>query len=791
MQELTWKAKLTAAMPEDLAHQIDIFEGQMALMQQGRLDEKVFAETRLRQGVYGQRYDNGRRHDGQEDRTLPFTPATKGPGTFWDAPGMQRIKIPFGRLTPDQLEVLAELADEYSDAILHVTTRQDIQLHYVHIEDTPDLMRRLAAVGITTKEACGNVTRNVTGCHLAGVCRSEAFDISPYAQSLTDFLLGHDDAQDFGRKLKIAFSGCEQEACGLVMMHDIGFVAKQQEVAGVKVNGFTMVVGGGLGAVPHQAQVLEAFVPANEILPITQAIARVFARLGEKKNRNRARIKFLVAKMGIDAFRELVQQERAQLPYDPRWDAIEVEAAGYEESPFKPSVALNGQARPEGFDNWLKTNVYAQRQAGYATVTIRLPLGDLTATQAVQLADIVREHVGEHIRLTVEQNIVLRWVSEADLPNLYSALVAAGLGKAGAESIADITSCPGTDTCKLGIAASRGLAGTLMSRLDEKLESLPEEIKNLRIKISGCFNSCGQHHVADIGFYGNSRKVGNFKVPHFQVVLGGQWKENAASFGLAMGAVPSRLIPEVLEAITQAFVDGKEDAESFQAWVTRLGKKSVREIIRPFMVTPVYESQPEFFSDWGDPRVFTLNDLGIGECAGEVVSLFSIEIAKAESEIFEAQVALDEKQYADADERAYKAMLEAARALLRTKDPNVGTGADEIVKQFRLQFYDTKLFFDKYAKGKFGRYLFNRHDRSHFEPTLERARQSVEEAQLFIEAAHACDMRLNSSPIEPAPATSSTTKGKLPPAGGPKLPPKPAVSRKATLPPQWNPKTSK
>ncbi|MFK7843777.1 MAG: nitrite/sulfite reductase [Rhodothermales bacterium] len=772
MKELTWKAKVEEAMPEELAHQIDIFEGQMELMQRGKLDEKVFAETRLRQGVYGQRYDNGRRHDGRQDRQIAFPAATKGPGTAWDAPGMQRIKIPFGRLTPDQLEELADLADEYSDGILHVTTRQDIQLHYVHIEDTPDMMRRLAGVGITTKEACGNVTRNVTGCHLAGVCRSEKFDISPYAQSLTEFLLGHDDAQDFGRKLKVAFSGCEQEACGLVMMHDVGFVAKQQEIEGSVVNGFKMVVGGGLGAVPHQAKVLEEFVPANEILPITQAIARVFARLGEKKNRNRARIKFLVAKLGIEAFREMIYEERKQLPYDPRWDSITEEAAGYEEVPFKPSVALNGQTRPDGFDAWLKTNVYAQRQPGYVTVTLRLPLGDLTSNQAVQLADIVREFVGEHVRMTVEQNIVLRWVSESDLPNLYTALKSVGLGQAGAESIVDITSCPGTDTCKLGIAASRGLAGTLISQLDKKFETLPDIVKELRIKISGCFNSCGQHHVADIGFYGNSRKVGNYKVPHFQVVLGGTWKDNAASFGLAMGAVPSKLIPDTLEAITKAFVSGKAADETFQTWVTRLGKKEVREIIKPFMITPDFETQPGFFSDWGDPRVFTLNDLGIGECAGEVVSLFSIEISKAESEVFDAQIALDDGRYRRADARAYQAMLHAARALLRTKDPNVSTEPQEIVQRFKSEFYDTELFFDQFAKGKFARYLFTRHSkqssREVFEPVLEVARQTIEEAQLFIEAAHACDMRLNS--VSAAPVKTPLSKASLPPAG--KLPPK-------------------
>ena len=223
----TWKDVLKDRMPLDWSEEIDLFEGQMELRRQDRFDEKVFAETRLRRGAYGQRYDNGHRHDGSLTRQLEFSEApTKGPDTEWHAPGMQRIKVPFGGLNPEQLDVLAELAEEYSDEILHVTTRQDIQLHFVHIEDTPDLMRRLASVGITTREACGNSVRNVTACPLAGVCHSETFDTTPYANALFEFLLGHDDVQDFGRKFKPAFSGCEHEACGLVKMHDIGYLAQ-------------------------------------------------------------------------------------------------------------------------------------------------------------------------------------------------------------------------------------------------------------------------------------------------------------------------------------------------------------------------------------------------------------------------------------------------------------------------------------------------------------------------------------------------------------------------------------
>src|SRR5690606_15396564 len=244
--------------------------------------------------------------------------------------------------TPRQMEVLAELADEYSDGILHVTTRQDFQLHFVHIEDTPDLMRRLAAVGITTQEACGNTVRNVTACPLAGICHDEPFDVTPYAKAMAYFLLGHPDTQDFGRKFKTAFSGCEQHACGLVSIHDLGLLARTREVDGKVQRGFTVFVGGGLGAIPHQARVLVEFATEDEIMPLAQAAARVFARLGEKKNRNRARLKFLVEQLGIDEFRRLVFEEREKLPHDERWTSYLPEVENYQETPVKTPVSLNG-----------------------------------------------------------------------------------------------------------------------------------------------------------------------------------------------------------------------------------------------------------------------------------------------------------------------------------------------------------------------------------------------------------------------------------------------------------------
>ena len=314
-----WKEHLGDQIPQDLGRDIDIYETQLELKRQNKIADELFGETRLRRGVYGQRYDNGQRFDGQKTQVLeyPCEDLTKGVATVWDAPGMQRIKVPFGGLTADQMDVLAERAEEYSDGILHITTRQDIQLHYVHIDDTPSIMRRLAASGITTQEACGNSLRHITACPLSGVCRTETFDVTPYADGATQFLLGHPDCQDFGRKFKIAFSGCAHEACGLTSMHDVGVIAK---VEGDK-RGFEFYVGGGLGAVPHQAKLMYEFLPVEELLPMIQSIARVFARLGEKNNRARARLKFLISKLGLDEFKNLVEEERKILPHDDGWTA--------------------------------------------------------------------------------------------------------------------------------------------------------------------------------------------------------------------------------------------------------------------------------------------------------------------------------------------------------------------------------------------------------------------------------------------------------------------------------------
>jgi sulfite reductase (ferredoxin) len=740
-----WRAALADRVPAELAAEIDVFESEIALRKQNRIEERVFAETRLRRGVYGQRYDNGHRYDGRTERTLeyPSGELTKGPDTAWDAPGMQRIKIPYGGMNARQLEVMADLAEEYSDGIAHVTTRQDFQLHFIHVDDTPALMRRLAAVGITTREACGNSVRNVTACPIAGVCHDEVFDVTPYANACAQFLLGHPDVQDFGRKFKIAFSGCKDQPCGLVMLHDMGAIAVERtRDDGTVERGFELYVGGGLGSVPFQAKMFDGFVPPEELLPLSQAISRVYARLGEKKNRAAARIKFLIKKLGIDEFRRLVLAERAELPDDPRWRKYIEEAKRFEELPLKAGAPTNGVQPPAGFAAWSASNVYRQRQPGYATVTITLPLGDITARQLRKLADIARTYVRETVRTTVEQNMVLRWVSEADLPALYRELAEVDLHAPGAGTIVDITACPGTDTCKLGIASSRGLAGEIRERLLRRSMELDEVIRGLRIKVSGCFNSCGQHHVADIGFYGTSRTIKGHKVPHFQVVLGGQWTKNAGSYGLAMGSAPARNVPEVLERITGRYLEYRSNGESFQDFVRSVGKKDLRAMLQDLLQVPAYEVDSSFYSDWGDPREFSMGDLGTGECAGEVVTLTQFNLASAEQLVFEAQLRLDDMDFAGADSLSYRAMVEAARALVKTEILDVPGAPDTVVSEFRRRFYDTGLFSDKYAGGKFANYLFRRHQSPPESPSRDTAHQVVEESQLFIEAAHACYERM-------------------------------------------------
>jgi len=751
----SWREALADKIPPSMAEEIDDFENQMELRKAGKLEEKVFAELRLRRGAYGQRYDNGKRHDGFRTQEIPFPRRglTKGPETEFDAPGMQRIKIPFGKLSAEQLEVLAECAEEYSNGVLHITTRQDVQLHFVDIEDTPDMHRRLAAVGITTREACGNSVRNVTGCPYAGICRHEAFDISPYADAEMRFLLGHRDVQDFGRKFKIAYSGCAEDAlgCGRAMMHDLGFVAAVRTVDGRAERGFRVVVGGGLGPVPHVAKELYDFLPVAEMLPISQAIARVYARLGEKRNRNKARIKFLVAQLGIDELKRLVEAERVALGSEYSWNELVPAADAGQE--FLAAPITDGRTAPApGFAEWQQTNVYTPRQEGFVAVLVNLPLGDLTARQARRLAHVVRTYTADALRTTADQNFLIRWIHRADLVAVYNALFDAKLGLNGATTIADVTTCPGTDTCKLGIASSRGLGAELRQRLSDRALQLDPVVKDVHVRVSGCPNSCGLHHIGDIGFYGSSRNVGSYKVPHFQVILGGSLEDNAAHYGLAIGAVPSKRAPETVDRLLGYYSSERTDGESFRDWVVRIGKKTIKERLQDLMTVPSHDEDPSFYVDWHDAREYTIGDIGVGECAGEVVSLTQFSLATAESKVFDASLMVDDEQATDeevlnASRVAYGAIVTAAQGLVKARDPDIASEPTAVFEAFKRNFVDTGVFLDRFVGTSEWQYFQAAHDARGEAKDRDEARRRVEEAQLFIEAAHACYSRLTPAAV--------------------------------------------
>jgi sulfite reductase (ferredoxin) len=692
-----------AHLPPAVREELDVFETELHRVQAGQMSEKVFLEFRLRHGVYGQRQDGVQ---------------------------MQRIKIPMGLLTTRQMMQLADLSEEYSDGVSHITTRQDIQFHFVDINDTPNLMRRLAEVGITTREACGNVVRNVTCCHQAGVCGDEAFDTTSHARAMAYFMLRHPDAQNFGRKFKIAFSGCADHACGLARMHDIGAIAKVQEVDGKRIEGFEVWLGGGLGSLPHQAKLYREFVPAGEMLPLAQAIGRVFGRLGEKQNRSKARMKFLIARLGIDEFRRLVDEERARLPLDERWERDV--AAARELIDEKPLKAPSDLKLPENPDpqmlRWLETNVRPQRQPGYSMIEIFLPLGDIGADQLRGLANLCRRFVRDTVRTTVEQNLLVRWISNEDLPAFYEGLQALGLAEAGAQRLMDITACPGTDSCKLGISSSRGLAAALHHKFSNGMQALGER-NDLKVKISGCFNSCGQHHIADIGLFGSVQRKQNHTAPVFQVVLGGTMQRNAASYGLAIGKVPSHNAVKAIEKLSNFYSAEKRGNETLGDVVERVGKARLKEELEELSVLPTFEEAPEFYKDVRQPWEYSKN-VGVGECAGEMVDQAEFMLEDADRLNFEATLALEQGNSAEAARKAYEAQRKAADGLLSTKGLLLSDKYDTVT-EFRKFFYDgPSVFWKPFAEN-----FLRSAEENVEELDAEQCRLRVEEATLFIEQA--------------------------------------------------------
>lgn len=576
------------AIAEIPKYQQDIqdIRGEIKRLRSGEVNEDDFKKYRLQRGIYGQK----QKPDIQ----------------------MVRVKVPWGRATAEQLEALADTADRFPGqdrvGIAHVTTRQAIQFHFVKLDTIPDCMTLLSNAGLTTREACANTVRNVTADPLAGVASDEIFDISPYAETLARFLLRHPVCQNLPRKFKIAFSGSTADR-GLIPMHDVGCLAQIKKINGQEVRGFTIFAGGGLGPTPKMAHPLEDFTPIDQYLRTVQAVIAVFDRDWDygRKNRNMARLKFLIEKIGIEEFKKRVFVEREKLKDEP-YPAIEL----FEETPPKDSGPWLPEIKEPGYLRWKSTNVMPQKQKGYNIVTLRLPLGDIRSNQLRILANITRKYSNGFARTTVQQNLVIRWIKDEALYSLYGELNQTGLALPSAQRLADITSCPGADTCQLGITSSRGLA-TAIGKIFMNGRSEDADLKDISIKISGCPNSCGQHHIADIGFYGGSKAVGAHQVPTYTMLIGGHIGPDGNVFAKHFIRVPSKKVPAVVGKLLDIYKAQKQQNEKFREFVTRVGLDFLKTELEPLTTLPE-SPDSDFYTDWGETGEFALH-IGKGECA--------------------------------------------------------------------------------------------------------------------------------------------------------------------------------
>jgi sulfite reductase beta subunit-like hemoprotein len=524
---------------------------------------------------------------------------------------MLRIKIAAGVLTPAKLRVLAKIADEYSTGRGHLTTRENVQFHFVKLENVGAAMRLLADAGLTTREACGNTVRNVTACPVAGICPGEAFDVTPYALGVSRYLLRHPDFHDLPRKFKIAFSGCENDGdCAVAGIHDVGLIAQVRGSNGTSHRGFKVLVGGGLGSLPTEAAVLKDFLPEEELLPTIEAILRVFTETGNRKNKLMARLKFVLRAKGIEEFRRLVAEKRKASQAPAETFTVP--------SPIQPSLVTiaptplsASPAAPQGdseYDRWAEHNLMFQRQAGYGGVWVKLSAGTLHSNQMRGLADVLEKNALTGVRIAVNQDLVIPWVPFDRVRAIYDDLRALELATAGARTISDVTGCPGATTCNLGITRSLTLAEVLSRELNDYTDP---EIQKLRIKISGCPNSCGHHHIADIGFYGNVRKIGEQQAPYYQLLLGGQVNADGVRFGRQIMSVPARPIPAIIRELLAFYQADRQPAETFSSWVARTPDKAIKD--RLVLLAEVTATSEDIFVDWGDTETYSLK-LGRGEC---------------------------------------------------------------------------------------------------------------------------------------------------------------------------------
>ncbi|MDB5062400.1 MAG: nitrite reductase [Mucilaginibacter sp.] len=627
-------------------------ERKIRAFREGKIHDEKFRSLRLARGVYGQRQ-----------------------------PGVQmvRIKLPFGKVTFKQLLKIADIADEYGSGNLHLTTRQDIQIHYVSLDRTPQLWADLERDDITLREACGNTVRNVTSSPTSGVDPQEPFDVSPYAQATFEYFLRNPICQDMGRKFKISFSSSDADTA-FAYIHDVGLIPKLKENG---ERGFKVLLGGGLGAQPLLASAVEDFLPEDQLIPYIEAIIRVFDRYGERNNRNKARMKYLIQKIGLDEVLRLAKEERVALKvktYPINRDTVPEPALPAET--VYPTVEISNPLR---YEQWLATNVFEQKQSGFYGVFVKVPVGDIPSNTARALVDTIKPFVGNEIRVTQNQGLLLKFVRKEALPGLYEGLLALDLAAPGFDSVADVTTCPGTDTCNLGISNSMTLSKVLEDVIYNEYEDLIYN-RDIKIKISGCMNSCGQHGLAHIGFHGSSLKAGLKVLPSVQVLLGGGTVGN----GVGRAAekvikVPAKRATHVLRAVLDDYKTNSVGGETFHAYYDSKGKDYFYQLLKPLAdLSTLTEDE---FVDWGHQETFA-TAIGVGECAGVVIDLVATLLYESDEKLGWANGAYAKGLWADAIYHSYNTMISGAKALLLDKSVNSSTQAG-IIREFDTYYTST------------------------------------------------------------------------------------------------------
>ncbi|APQ16621.1 HEPN domain-containing protein [Maribacter hydrothermalis] len=654
----------------------------------GKLDEEKFRSLRLARGVYGQRQEGVQ---------------------------MIRIKLPYGKVTSKQLLRICDVSDEYSTGRLHITTRQDIQIHYVDLNRTPQLWSELEKDDITLREACGNTVRNVTASETAGVDVDEPFDVSPYAHALFQYFLRNPVSQEMGRKFKVSFSASDADT-GLSYMHDLGFIAKIEngEV------GFKVMLGGGLGSQPRHADELYSFLPADQIIPLMETVVRVFDRYGERKSRAKARMKFLLKDLGLDGFKELLAAEKTAVPFD----TFPIDPEDYPKTKVSdlkvPAVEI---ADSKEFEQWKSTNVVPQKQPGYVALGIKVLLGDFYTDKARLLANLVQKYAAGELRLSLRQNILIPFVKEGNVEFFYTELMKLGFAEAGYNKALDITACPGTDTCNLGIASSTGIAEELERVIKTEY---PDYINNedVVIKISGCMNACGQHNMANIGFQGMSvRTKDKLVAPALQVLLGGSNDGNGQGrFADKVVKVPSKRGPEALRLILNDF-DANGGDLSFPDYYAEKGQMYFYDFLTP--LSSVDDLTAEDFIDWGNTERYE-KAIGVGECAGVVIDLIATLLFESEEKIQNAQDMFDAEKWSASIYHAYSSMVNSAKAMLTSENTKVNTHVS-IIKDFDEKFVaDGRIA----VAGGFEKLVLQLNQN---EPTKEFAASYIKDAKVFLE----------------------------------------------------------